>query len=457
MDVSEDPDLRELQSVSERVEDQPSPVYYRLFPQYLELIPGINELYELELAYLESQKLSKELLVRNGAYFAAVDGVPTYHYRMCRGDPLNVGDRASARLKAFFATNQFKTGYATHGLFPYRGKFHPQMIKALLNMAGLRPGDVVLDPMMGSGTVLIEATLMGISSIGFDASPFCALMTQAKLDGLKVPLEPLKRLLASYSETFEFLSRSGLAPLGRRSPLGQSKVDEYEPGANSSSTIDEDLRDSRLRNFVLLAYLDAIGYAQRSKNGKRADQFKTILERYCQAATKVQQFIDDSRLELASATPLVGDARKLDMPEEAVDGIAFSPPYSFAIDYVANDAYHLGFLGVNVPALKSAMVGLRGKDLREKVLNYEADMDQVLSECSRVLKPHRVCIIVVGTNDRQLSKALDLPPEKVESIPNLLSRLGRKHGLHEIRRIIRQVTGMANVMRSESILFLRRK
>ena len=106
---------------------------------------------------------------------------------MCKGEPIKLPQYSSSRLKSFFQINQFKTGYATHGLFPYRGKFHPQMIKALINIMGLKRGDLILDPMMGSGTTLIEARLMGVRSIGIDTSPFCRFMTQVKLDGLTIP------------------------------------------------------------------------------------------------------------------------------------------------------------------------------------------------------------------------------------------------------------------------------
>ncbi len=97
---------------------------------------------------------------------------------MCTDDSLKLPSHSSPRLKSFFAKNIFRTGYATHGLFPYRGKFHPQMIKALMNVMGLKPGDRVLDPMMGSGTVPVEAVLMGLDAIGIDVSPFCKFMAQ---------------------------------------------------------------------------------------------------------------------------------------------------------------------------------------------------------------------------------------------------------------------------------------
>jgi hypothetical protein len=40
------------------------------FPRHLELVPQLNELYELELAYCESKILTDGEILRNGAYFA---------------------------------------------------------------------------------------------------------------------------------------------------------------------------------------------------------------------------------------------------------------------------------------------------------------------------------------------------------------------------------------------------
>ncbi len=164
-----------------------------LFPSRLQLVPQLNEVWELQLAFYESRILSDEEIIRNGAFFARVGEQLTRHFLMCRGEPVKIPQYSSSRLRSFFKTNQFKTGYGTHGLFPYRGKFHPQMIKGLLNVIGLKPGHTVLDPMMGSGTVLIEAALMGIDSVGIDASPFCRFMAQAKLDGLTMKLDPVRR------------------------------------------------------------------------------------------------------------------------------------------------------------------------------------------------------------------------------------------------------------------------
>ena len=103
-----------------------------LFPADRQLIPNLNDIYEMELAYYENLILSDVELVRNAAYFAQVGNQYTHHFLMCAGESLKLPGHSSSRLKSFFEKNIFRTGYASHGLFPYRGKFHPQMIKGLL-------------------------------------------------------------------------------------------------------------------------------------------------------------------------------------------------------------------------------------------------------------------------------------------------------------------------------------
>jgi SAM-dependent methyltransferase len=430
-----------------------------LLPAHLELVPQLNEVYELELAYMESQLLSDEEIVRNSAYFVRVRDTFTRHFSICRGEPVRLPKHSSSRLRSFFETKQFKTGYATHGLFPYRGKFHPQMIKGLLNVMGLKPGETVLDPMMGSGTVLIEAKLMGIKSIGIDASPFCRFMVQAKLDALTMPLAPVRNALKDSKSVFKYFKELvGQPKQSNRIPYEDYAAITLFSGINQKAKLKEDFsnktklpagcKTEEVYNFLLLAYLDGAGYAERSNRKSPYEQFHSILERYLFVAEKIQHVLSGVETELADARSLEGDARCLPLEEASIDGIVFSPPYSFAIDYLENDAFHLGFLGVNIDNLREQMIGLRGQNLREKYELYTSDMDRVLVECARVLRPGRICTIVVGTNNNQLSKILGVSPEEVQGIDEILVKLAGNHGLQLVRKIERQITGMANTMRS---------
>lgn len=427
-----------------------------LLPAHLKLVPQVNEVYELELAFFESQMLSDEEIQRNGAYFAQVNGQPTRHFLMCQGEPLRLADHSSSRLKSFFKTNQFKTGYDTNGLFPYRGKFHPQMIKALINVMGLKPGDTVLDPMMGSGTVLIEATLMGINSIGFDASPFCEFMTRAKIHGLRVPLKAIKAALDNFDSTFKYFS----SMVGTRGPLHSTAMKDAFNSKKIKTTnkgsMPYGFKQKSVQDYLLLAFLDAKGYSERSQRKSFKEQFKAILERYYFVAEKIQTVLNGFQGELGEAKPRQADARKMPLPDSSIDGIIFSPPYSFAIDYLENDAYHLKTLGVDIQELSNIMVGLRGRNQKSKYENYIQDMTRIISECSRVLKPGKMCSIVVGTNNNQLSHILKVRPEEVKGIDEQLIEIAQNHDMNLVRKIERQITGMANTMRIEFIVMLQK-
>lgn len=73
------------------------------------------------------------------------------------------------------------TRYSAHGLHEYRGKFNPQVVRALGNILGLEPGDWVLDPFCGSGTTLLEAAHIGWNSVGIDLNPLGVAISKAKI------------------------------------------------------------------------------------------------------------------------------------------------------------------------------------------------------------------------------------------------------------------------------------
>src|SRR3989338_7385310 len=177
------------------------PLIEKLFAKNYQLIDGTDEIFELDLALWEYQVLSKEELINRSAYLKLVDGIETTHFKTCNLQNLEeVHKNSSFKTKAFFLDGKYSTGYATHSLFPYRGKFHPQLIRALLNILGVKPGHVVLDPMAGSSTVAVEANLLGIESISVDLSPFCELMGKVKTFALDLDVKVLESIIRNPKE-----------------------------------------------------------------------------------------------------------------------------------------------------------------------------------------------------------------------------------------------------------------
>lgn len=104
------------------------------------------------------------------------------------------------------------------------------------------------------------------------------------------------------------------------------------------------------------------------------------------------------------------------------------------------------------------MVGPRGRTLREKFDFYRQDMAQVMAECARGLRRERLCTVVVGTNNNQLSKILGTSPEKVTGIDEMMVDWATPYGLQLVRKLSRrQIKGMSNTMRTEYIVFLQKR
>lgn len=69
--------------------------------------------------------------------------------------------------------------WLNHRSFRYPAKFHPPVARALVERF-TSPGDLVLDPFVGSGTLLVESMVLGRHSLGYDIDPLAVFVTKAK-------------------------------------------------------------------------------------------------------------------------------------------------------------------------------------------------------------------------------------------------------------------------------------
>lgn len=395
-----------------------------ILPKEFELLPNASEVFELEFAFYEYKFLTSDEIIRRGAFFKSVDGIPTYHYIICSNNSPLVWEGRSEITKSYFKEGNFSTGYATHGLFPYRGKFHPQLIKGILNILKIQPGDVILDPMCGSGTLNVEASIIGIDSIGIEKSPFCVLMSKVKQEALTVDSTILSSILIDMPKNYKTLIHS------KKLPTEFYYHDGFEPE----------------KAITLLAFLDAMGYARRCS--KNIDVlFPSVLKRYVGQINSFIQARDQLNLKISNASFETGDARNLTLADNSIDAIITSPPYSFAIDYAENDRPQLEYLGYNISELKDEMIGLKGKTRKEKLANYFDDMNKVLSEMSRVLKIGKYAVIIIGSNDVQTGGI---------RLETKVEEMALKHGFTLDQKIVKPIKGIQNTMKDEYILFLRR-
>lgn len=73
-----------------------------------------------------------------------------------------------------------------HSLHTYKAKFFPRFVRSLIvsNIDLKDESLVVCDPYVGSGTTLVESSLMGFPSIGIDIDPLSCFISKTKTDTL---------------------------------------------------------------------------------------------------------------------------------------------------------------------------------------------------------------------------------------------------------------------------------
>jgi len=393
------------------------------------LLDNVQFIYELSLAQLELRAL--------GVDFVATNGLREFRI----SNKLNELDEKLMKRTAYLKsvgkrfTNYFQViqknrtrsvnQYLTHWIYPYKGKFHPQMIRALLNIIGLEQGDKVLDPFIGSGTTAIEAQLLGVNCLGIDISPLCVLQSKVKTESMDVLTD-----IISWRERI-------------RDKIGAPLFN------TENKTLDETIEsisNEKVKNFYKMAKLVAVSdNARRGRNFSNA--FLKNLEIMISSLTDYYQIAKKLDLKLGKMDIKVGDSRKLPLSPESIDGIITSPPYSIALDYVVNDAHALKTLGYNLPEIREEFIGVRGRG-QDRVNLYNEDMKQSYNEMYRVLRPQKFAVIVIGNATYQ--------GREVKTVEFTIEYM-KKIGFKLVRNIDKIIFGLYNVMKKENILIFQKR
>jgi hypothetical protein len=149
---------------------------YKLFPYERRL--GMRELESLGVTMLVDEDdsvagIGDPAVAARLTYFGSVRGVD--------------GEEPTAQAAVELGQAPTRTGrgrqvtrYGLHGIHEYKGKFNPQIVRALCNVVDPR-AETLIDPFCGSGTALVEGLRLGMDAVGIDQSPIANLIAQAKL------------------------------------------------------------------------------------------------------------------------------------------------------------------------------------------------------------------------------------------------------------------------------------
>jgi hypothetical protein len=323
-------------------------------------------------------------------------------------------------------------------IHPFAARMAPEI--AFEALKDLKKTAVILDPMVGSGTVLRTVSAYGFNGIGYDMDPLAVLMSRV----WTTAIDP-KKLIPKTNNILE-------------------EVKALELHSIHLPWIDNDARTKEFVDFWFgkkqINGLRKLSYLLNNRTGRYNDVLKIILSRLIVTKTKGASFAADvshgrpHRVRnkndfdimsefLESATALskilekqqpigkavikLGDARNLSqLADRSISAIITSPPYLNALDYMRGHKLSLVWLGYQIEELAnirgnsigaerapnesanlelakeitSGMGTLKNLPPRKQNLinRYTIDMHSFILESARVLKRGGKATLVVGNS-----------------------------------------------------------
>lgn len=376
--------------------------------------------YELELAKREVRTLLPEAALSETAKgFQLRGGIDQGAVRrLVYFAGIADGERYTATMQSQLervngnGPNRQSTRYSAHGLHEYKGKFNPQIVRAILNILNIPVGSRVVDPFCGSGTSLLECVHLGMHAVGTDINPLAVFIANAKLAAFSTPAEALRSALATVikRERRVKVPKEGTDLAREEYLLAWFTPDVYEAIERLRLSIEEvgppmtapllGIASNLLRDYSLQDPNDL-----RIRRRKSPLPAKPLIVAYEEAAAQFIEKLADAQRIVKTSKPnsraILSDSREATAMvlgrSGKFDCALTSPPYATALPYIDTQRLSLVWLGLIPPSeilpLEARLVGsreVRGNQtkrvLLDQLLGNAAGLPQRQADYCRMLQ-----------------------------------------------------------------------
>ncbi len=319
-----------------------------------------------------------------------------------------------------------------HQLAPYIGKLKPVIARELLGQF-TSSGDIVLDCFSGSGTIPLEAVMLGRRTLAFDTNPYAITLTRAKLEAppsLEAANEQLARRLLDSQGRPRYDQRK--IPLWVRKFFHPKTLQSAVRFADECIEKDDQFLLACLLSILhhqrpgFLSYPSShlVPYLRDRKFPKRQyPDMYTERELGPRLAAKLARTYKHGGKVDRSRVLQVGQIGVADLNLDfEVDAIVTSPPYMNALDYVRDNRLRMWFL--------DRCTVDYSPEPTERQIQSDAITAAFASNALKYLRRGGHCVLVVG--ETVLRKRIKSHPAE-----RMLDKLTSEYPGLRVERVIR--------------------
>jgi hypothetical protein len=299
-----------------------------------------------------------------------------------------------------------------HGFHSYPARMHPDTAGRLI-AALSAPGQTVLDPFCGSGTVLVEARRQGRRGLGYDVNPLsrelCWLKTLAPDDAWLAQLTEAAARVAAHADDRRkrkagATQRYGDADRAQFAAHVLLELDGLRDGIHHTA----DAERRRALFLVLSALLTKVSQRAGDSNAHATEKrvapgfpSRFFLKKTAELCQKLAEYRQSLPPAAPAAACTLGDARKLPgIARSSVALVVSSPPYPGVYDYLSHHDDRLRWLGLSSDAFEKLEIGSRRELSQESfgpaLARWERDLSATLTAIARALTERGRVVLVIA-------------------------------------------------------------
>lgn len=295
-----------------------------------------------------------------------------------------------------------------HGWLKYKEGFSEQLVLKLMELMNIMPGDIVLDPFLGSGTTAITAQINGINSIGFDILPMSALAIKAKRSPWEYNTDEMRaflNMLMAQERPHEWKNKAIYLKITEGAYPSETELD-ISFYAELIESCDFDVRTKDAARLCLLNCLEDVSFTSKdgqylrwdfrsekvmAGNRRRAEkglppytirlnkgELPLLKNCFIKKFTKMLEDVKGLGRHSKASIEFKQESAITGLPllsADSIDGVITSPPYCNRYDYTRIYALELAHLGESDESLRARRQELlcctvENKPKKEFLANY---------------------------------------------------------------------------------------